>query len=137
LQFVIHIFQIEIPVKWESSLPNRPDRRPEHDPARDWECRYPWQLVERLTRTLFVGPAAAYAADVGAAIADARPDLMICSMFCLGGVVSAETAGIPFNVLLPNIYLLPAPGLPPLWPRPPAGTERARSATRPRLERLQ
>jgi glycine/D-amino acid oxidase-like deaminating enzyme len=28
--------------------PNRPDRRPEHDPARDWECRYPWQLIERL-----------------------------------------------------------------------------------------
>src|SRR5262245_37550109 len=23
--------------------PNRPDRRPEHDPARDWECRYPWE----------------------------------------------------------------------------------------------
>ncbi len=98
--------------RWERA-PNRPDRRPEHDPARDWECRYPWQLVERLTKALFVGPAAASAADVGAAIGDARPDLVICSMFCLGGMVAAEGSDIPFDVLLPNIYLLPAPGLPP------------------------
>jgi UDP:flavonoid glycosyltransferase YjiC (YdhE family) len=93
--------------------PNRPDRRPEHDPARDWECRYPWQMVARLTSRLFVGPAAAYAADVGAVIGDARPNLVICSMFCLGGMVAAEAAGIPFDVVLPNVYLLPAPGLPP------------------------
>jgi MGT family glycosyltransferase len=93
--------------------PNRPDRRPEHDPARDWECRYPWQLVTRLTNTLFVGPAPGYAQDLGAAIADARPDLVIASMFCLGGMIAAEAAGVGFDVLFPNIYLLPAPGMPP------------------------
>jgi MGT family glycosyltransferase len=93
--------------------PNRPDHRPEHDPARDWECRYPWQLIDRMTRALLVGPAAGYADDVHSAIAEARPDLIICSMFCLGGMVAAEAAGIPFNVMFPNVYLLPAPGLPP------------------------
>ncbi len=93
--------------------PNRPDRRPGNDPARDWECRYPWQLIERLVATLFVGPAPAYAHDVRDAIADTRPQLVICSMFCLGGMVAAEAAGLPFDVLLPNIYLLPAKGLPP------------------------
>jgi MGT family glycosyltransferase len=93
--------------------PNRPDRRPENDPARDWECRYPWQLIERLIATLFVGPAAGYANDVRDAIADTRPHLVICSMFCLGGMVAAEAAGLPFDVLLPNVYPLPAKGLPP------------------------
>jgi MGT family glycosyltransferase len=93
--------------------PNRPDRRPENDPARDWECRYPWQLIERLVATLFVGPAPGYAHDVRDAILDTRPDLVICSMFCMGGMVAAESAGIPFDVLLPNIYLLPADGMPP------------------------
>ena len=93
--------------------PNRRDRRPEHDPARDWECRYPWQLIARLTKTLFVGPAAAYAADVDAAMSDARPDLVVCSMFCLGGMIAAERAGVPFDVQLPNIYPLPARGQPP------------------------
>ncbi len=93
--------------------PNRPDRRPENDPTRDWECTYPWQLADRLTKTLFVGPAAGYAHDVNDALVDVSPDLVICSMFCLGGMVAAEAAGVPFDVLLPNIYLFPARGMPP------------------------
>ena len=98
--------------RW-AHAPNRPDRAPDHDPARDWECTYPWQLVERLVATLMVGPAAAYATDVSDAIREARPDLVACSMFCLGGMVAAEAAGIPFDVLLPNVYPFPAHGLPP------------------------
>jgi MGT family glycosyltransferase len=93
--------------------PNRKDRRPEHDPCRDWECRYPWQLVDRLARRLIVGPAAAFAQDVSEAIAQRQPDVVICSMFCLGGMVAAEAAGIPFVTLFPNVYPLPADGLPP------------------------
>src|SRR5262245_37939671 len=98
--------------RW-AHAPNRPDRAPDHDPVRDWECRYPWQMVDRLLSTLLVGPAAAYAHDVSDAIREAQPDLVVCSMFCLGGMVAAEAAGIPFDVLLPNIYPFPAPGLPP------------------------
>jgi len=93
--------------------PNRPDRAPDHDPVRDWECKYPWQMVDRLVGTLLVGPAGAYAQDVSDAIGEARPDLVVCSMFCLGAMVAAEAAGIPFDVLLPNVYPFPAPGLPP------------------------
>jgi MGT family glycosyltransferase len=93
--------------------PNRMDRRPEHDPTRDWECRFPWQLVDRLTRTLLIGPAAEYAQEVSDAIVRRRPCAVLSSMFCLGGMVAAEAAGIPFVVLFPNVYLLPADGLPP------------------------
>src|SRR5262245_56896317 len=93
--------------------PNRKDRRPEHDPCRDWECRYPWQLANRMARTLMVGPAADYAQDVSDAIARRRPDVVMCTMFCLGGMVAAEAAGIPFVIMFPNVYLLPADGLPP------------------------
>src|SRR5262245_26176523 len=98
--------------RW-AHAPNRPDRTPEHDPVRDWECRYLWQMAERLVATLFVGPAAAYAQDVSDAIRDTRPELVVCSMFCMGGMLAAEAAGLPFDVLLPNIYPFPAPGLPP------------------------
>jgi MGT family glycosyltransferase len=93
--------------------PNRPDRRPENDPVRDWECKYPWQLVDRLTRTMLVGPAGRYADDVNDAIREDQPTLVICSMFCIGGMVAAEAAGIPFVVLFPNIYPLPARGTSP------------------------
>ncbi len=93
--------------------PNRPDRRPENDPVRDWECRYPWQLLDRLMKTLLVGPAGQYADDVQDVLAERRPAAVICSMFCLGAMVAAEAAGIPCVVLFPNIYPLPADGLPP------------------------
>jgi UDP:flavonoid glycosyltransferase YjiC (YdhE family) len=93
--------------------PNRTDRRPESDPSRDWECRYPWQLVDRMMETLLVGPAARYASDVNEAIDQAKPAVVVCSMFCLGGMVAAEAAGIPYIVLFPNIFLLPADGMPP------------------------
>lgn len=101
------------PIRRWSRAPNRPDRRPEHDPARDWECKYPWQLLERVVATLSVGPAPGYAQDVSDAIVATRPHVVVCSMFCLGAMVAAEAAGLPFVVPFPNIYPLPAEGLPP------------------------
>jgi MGT family glycosyltransferase len=98
--------------RW-THAPNRLDRAPDHDPVRDWECKYPWQLLDRLVATLLIGPAGAYAQDVTDAIREAQPDLVACSMFCLGGMVAAEAAGIPFDVVLPNVYPFPALGLPP------------------------
>ena len=41
---------------WVQGL-NRPDRRPEHDPYRDWEVTNPLKLFARLVDTQFVGPA--------------------------------------------------------------------------------
>ena len=99
--------------RW-ATAPNRADRLPEHDPARDWECHNPAQLVTRLLDRQLVGPATSYAGDVTAAIADDRPDVVLCSQFALGAMLAAEAAGIPFDVLMPNVYLLSAPGTPPM-----------------------
>ena len=109
-------------IPWRTAT-NRASRRPEDDPYRDWECKTPLQLMNRLLDTQFVGPAAAYADDVGAAIAHHRPDLVVCSMFALGAMIGAEAAAVPFDVLLPNCYLAPAPGMPPfgLGLRPATG----------------
>ena len=93
--------------------PNRASRRPEDDPYRDWECSNPLQLFDRLLDTQFVGPAPEYAADVAAAIEELRPDLVVCSLFAIGAMVAAEAAGVPFDVVFPNAYLLPTPGIPP------------------------
>lgn len=93
---------------------NRPDRLPANDPYRDWECKTPLSLFQRLLDKQFVGPGPAYAADTLAAIEDVRPDLVVCSFFAVGAMVGAEAAGLPFDVLFPNPYLLPAPGMPPM-----------------------
>lgn len=93
--------------------PNRPDRRPENDPVRDWELGNPLQLFDRLVEAQLVGPAASYAADVQEAIADRRPDVVVCSQFAFGAMIGAEAAGVGFVVLMPNIYVAPADGMPP------------------------
>ena len=99
--------------RW-TTAPNRLTRLPDDDPTRDWECKNPLQLFDRLLDRQFVGPAPDYATDVDTAIAVRRPDLVVCSMFALGAMVAAEGAGIPFDMMMPNIYLLPAAGLPPM-----------------------
>jgi MGT family glycosyltransferase len=92
---------------------NRASRLPADDPYQDWECKTPNQLFERILDRQLVGPAPAYAADLDDALADVHPDLVVCSMFALGSMLAAEAAGVPFDVLIPNAYALPAPGMPP------------------------
>lgn len=92
---------------------NRPSRHPDDDPYQDWECKTPNQLFERILERQLVGPAPAYAADLDDALADVHPDLVVCSMFAVGSMVAAEAAGVPFDVLIPNAYALPAKGMPP------------------------
>jgi UDP:flavonoid glycosyltransferase YjiC (YdhE family) len=96
------------------TAPNRATRLPDDDPWRDWECSNPMALFARLRERVFVGPAPEYAADTTAAIDDVRPDLVVCSFFAIGAMAAAEAAGLPFDVLFPNAYLLPTPGIPPV-----------------------
>ena len=67
------------------------------------------------------GPAATSPTSTPA-IAERRPDLVVCSQFAFGAMMAAEAAGIPFDVLMPNIYLLPSPGMTPIG----SGTKPAR-----------
>ena len=54
-----------------------------------------------------------YVADLTEAIAEQRPDVVLCSLFACGAMIGAESAGIAFVVLIPNAYPLPAEGAPP------------------------
>jgi UDP:flavonoid glycosyltransferase YjiC (YdhE family) len=69
----------------------------------------PWILALPVSRGIVSGSCS----NLGEAITPCRPALVVCSMFCFGGMVAAEAARIPYVVLFPNIYPLPARGLPP------------------------
>jgi MGT family glycosyltransferase len=101
------------PMAW-TTAPNRRDRSAGNDPWRDWEIKSVPKLFDRLVETQLVGPAPRYCADVTAAIADAKPDSVLCSQFAFGAMVAAEAARLPFAVPMPNIYMLPAKNLPPM-----------------------
>jgi UDP:flavonoid glycosyltransferase YjiC (YdhE family) len=61
---------------------------------------------------LLLGPAAAYAADLTAAIADRSPDALLVEGAVPGILVGATASGLPTAALMPNIYLRPTQGLP-------------------------
>jgi MGT family glycosyltransferase len=98
--------------RWTHAL-NRADRLPQHAVYREWEIRNPKRLLSEMIQHLIVDPAAGYARDVTTALRSARPDLVLVSFFAFGAMVAAEAEGVPFDVLMPNIYPLPAPGMPP------------------------
>ncbi|WP_020107456.1 glycosyltransferase [Nocardia sp. 348MFTsu5.1] len=100
-------------VPW-TTAPNRASRRPEDDPYRDWECSNPLALFARLLDRQLVGPAPGYAKDMTAAIDTVKPDLAVCSFFAIGAMVAAQAREVPFDVFFPNMYLLPADGMPPI-----------------------
>lgn len=74
---------------------NRPDRRPENDPIRDWEDRGPRKFINRMLDAVLIGPASQSAADLTATLGEHRPDIVVCSFFTVGAMVAAEAADIP------------------------------------------
>ncbi|MCV2489154.1 hypothetical protein OF117_07235 [Geodermatophilus sp. YIM 151500] len=115
--------------------PHRVSTAREDDVFKDWEVlRNPPALLGRLRDRLVTGPAAAQAADVREALATRPADAVVANAALLGAMVGAESLGVPFAVLSPNVYSRPAPGLPPfgsgLRPaRGPAGRLRDRALT--------
>jgi MGT family glycosyltransferase len=82
----------------------------------DWEARTPTAMLAGMRDRFICGPAEAFAADVDEAVARVRPDAVVVDAMLLGAQVAAEASGLPWAALMPNIYFLPAPGLPPFGP---------------------
>ena len=80
---------------------------------RDWELRTPTALARGMSDRMLSGPAPGHAVDTAAAIDRNAPDVVVTSAMSLGAMIAAEAHGIRFDVLIPNVYPLPAPGRPP------------------------
>lgn len=80
---------------------------------RDWQQQSPARLARDMVEHMITGPAPDQARDVAGALEETRPKLVLSSFFAFGSMIAAEAQRVPFDVLLPNIYPLPAKGLPP------------------------
>jgi MGT family glycosyltransferase len=98
-------------IPWREA-PHLVSRRAEDDLMRDFEARTPPQLIARISDRLICAPAAVQAAETAEAIREQRPDALVSSCMLLGPQIAGEAAGLPVTALMPNIYFLPAPGLP-------------------------
>lgn len=86
---------------------------PPGEDFRDWAIRNPLELAKSMSEHYLAGPAHGHAADTLTAIDAARPDLVVATFFTLGAMIAAEARGLPFDVLMPNVYIAPVPGRPP------------------------
>lgn len=96
--------------------PHRFERSIDSEPVKAWEARTPVGQFARFRDEVMFGPAADYAADVTAELEHRRADVVVSDLVLAGAQLAAEAAGVPFAVLGTTIYVLPAPGLPPLGP---------------------
>jgi MGT family glycosyltransferase len=101
----------------------------------DWNLRTPVSQLRGMVDSMLLGPAEGQVRDTTSAIERARPDLVVASFPAIGAMVAAESHRVAFDVLIPNVYALPAKGMPPfgvgLRPaRGPLGHRRDRVARR-------
>jgi hypothetical protein len=61
-------------------------------------------------------PSADFAADTVDAIASFGPDVVVPDVFLFGSVIAAQAASLPVAPLVPNIWMMPTAGTPPIGP---------------------
>src|SRR5262245_32466158 len=89
---------------------------PEEDFVRDWEYKNLLKLFAHALDVFLCGPADRFAADT-LDVLDRHPvDAVIADMTILGAMIAAEARRLPCAVLVPNIYIRPTAGIPPIGP---------------------
>lgn len=93
--------------------PNRPDKAEASTVLMDYQAKNPLQAFLRFRDTIMLKPVAAYAEDMLEELSRQSADTVVVSEFMLGPMIAAEKAAVPYAVMVPNPYMLPAKGLPP------------------------
>ncbi len=99
-----------------SRAPHRTSLDRSGDLLKDWETKNPLVMLKRLRDRFIAGPAADFAADSAEAIEAYHPDAVVPDAFLFGTMIAAQAAGLPVVALLPNIWVLPSKGTPPIGP---------------------
>lgn len=82
----------------------------------DYEYKSPLTMFAKARDTFLCGPAHAYAADMLTLLERDPHDAVVPCALLYGAVLGAEASRLPSVALLPNIYMFPADGMPPLGP---------------------
>lgn len=96
--------------------PHRTSLDPSEDLIKDWETKNPLVMLRRARDRFIAGPAADYAADTSGAIDAFQPDLVVPDAFLFGAIIASQGASLPVALLVPNIWIMPSRGTPPMGP---------------------
>ncbi len=98
------------------TAPHKHSLAPEEDLLRDWEFSNLFKLFEHALDVFVCGPAGKFAADTLDVLEKHPADVVLSDMILFGPQIAAERAKLPLGVLVPNISMRPAPGVPPMGP---------------------
>ncbi len=97
-----------------TSAPHRSSTDPSEDIIKDWETTNPLEMLRRMRDRLVSGPAPFFAADTAGQVTAWQPDALVSDYLLFGAMIAAQGAGLPVAALVPNVWTLPARGVPPI-----------------------
>jgi MGT family glycosyltransferase len=89
---------------------------PENDLVKDWEVKNPLSMLGRVRDRFIVAPTPGYASDTREEIDKVRPDVVVPDFMIWGAAIAGQGAGLPVALLVPNIWMVPTPGVPVIGP---------------------
>ena len=99
-----------------TSAPHLKSRRPEDAVIKDWQFRNPLKGMDVYLKEFLAGPAPQWAADVEAVLAAHPCDAAVVDFALPAAAIPIEARKLPLIGLVPNIWILPTRGIPPIGP---------------------
>lgn len=96
--------------------PHRNTLDPSEDPLKDWETKNPWSCCCEHVTGSSPDRHAEFAADTADTIDAFTPDAVVADAFLFGSIIAAQGSALPVALLVPNIWMMPSRGTPPIGP---------------------
>lgn len=107
-----------------TTAPHRVSRDRTADIFKDYEFKNPIAMIDAYLQEFLARPALRWAADVQAALDRHAVDAVVVDFAIPAALIPASRLGLPTATLVPNIWVVPTRGIPPLGP----GWQPAKSA---------
>ena len=99
-----------------TTAPHRTTRDRSGDIFKDYEIKSPMKMIDTYMREFLAVPAPRWVADTRAEL-EARPaDVVVVDFALPAALIAPQALGLPTATLMPNIWMVPIPGIPPIGP---------------------
>jgi UDP:flavonoid glycosyltransferase YjiC (YdhE family) len=99
-----------------TTAPHRASRERAHDLFKDYEISSPLEMIDRYIEEFLAEPAPRWAGDTLAELRARPVDLVVADVALPAALIAAQVSQTPAVSLMPNIWIIPTPGIPPMGP---------------------
>jgi MGT family glycosyltransferase len=98
------------------SAPHKKGPGREHDVFKDYEIASPLKMIDAYMQSFLAEPAPRWVADTSRELAARPADAVVVDFALPAALIAAQKLKLPTATLMPNIWIIPTPGIPPLGP---------------------